>query len=476
MAFCTATIMALKVHDTAEGELVEFQPIHGNRVHMYVCGPTVYDFCHIGHARSYVSFDTIRRYLEFKGYTVIYLQNFTDIDDKILKRAKETGQEPRKVSQLYIDAYFEDMDRLGVRRANFHPRVTDHIPEIIGTVKDLVAKKNAYVADGDVYFCVTTMKDVVGRLSHQKLEDMLIGARVEPDEKKCDPIDFALWKKSKPGEPGWDSPWGKGRPGWHIECSTMSTMYLGNTLDIHGGGMDLIFPHHESEIMQSEAHTGEPFAKYWLHNGFININKEKMSKSLGNFFTIREVLARYEPEVVRLFLVSTHYRSQIDFADSLLEEAKTAHARLRNAFDLLVQAQDSGDAAVGEETKKATEASRARFIAGMDEDFDTREAVASLFDLASFSNALLHKGGMSRGDREALMGTFRELGGVLGLLQDKARDVDVVGGLIALLQEVRSECRARKDYATSDKIRDRLKQIGVLIEDGAQGFRWKIQK
>jgi cysteinyl-tRNA synthetase len=423
-----------------------------------------------------VAFDTIRRYLEYKGFAVIYLQNFTDIDDKILKRARETGQDPRQVSQHFIDAYFEDMDRLGVRRANFHPRVTDHIPEIIETVKDLVAKKNAYVAEGDVYFCVTTMKEVVGRLSHQKLEDMLIGARVEPDEKKCDPIDFALWKKSKPGEPGWDSPWGKGRPGWHIECSTMSTMYLGNTLDIHGGGMDLIFPHHESEIMQSEAHTGEPFAKYWLHNGFININKEKMSKSLGNFFTIREVLARYEPEVVRLFLVSTHYRSQIDFADSLLEEAKTAHARLRNAYEALRQAQGADSAAASDETGKAVDASRARFIAGMDEDFNTREAVASLFDLASYSNALLHKGGMTQGDREALLLAFRELGGVLGLLQDRSQDADIVGGLVKLLYEVRQESRARKDYSTSDKIRDRLKSLGVVIEDSAQGLRWKIQK
>jgi cysteinyl-tRNA synthetase len=253
-------------------------------------------------------------------------------------------------------------------------------------------------------------------------------------------------------------------------------MYLGSTLDIHGGGMDLIFPHHESEIMQSEAHTGEPFAKYWLHNGFININKEKMSKSLGNFFTIREVLARYEPEVVRLFLVSTHYRSQIDFADSLLEEAKTAHARLRNAFDLLSQAQDNGDASIGEETKKAIESSRARFIAGMDEDFNTREAVASLFDLANFSNASLHKGGMSRGEKEAMLSAFRELGGVLGLLQERAQDVGVVGGLVDLLQEVRAEARAKKDYATSDKIRDRLRQIGVVIEDSAGGYRWKVQK
>jgi len=468
--------MVLKVHNTASGELEEFRPIHGNRVHMYVCGPTVYDFCHIGHARSYVAFDTIRRYLEYKGYAVIYLQNFTDVDDKILKRASETGQDPRKVSQFFIDAYFEDMDRLGVRRANFHPRVTDHIPEIIRVVQDLVEKKNAYVADGDVYFCVTSMKDVVGRLSHQNLEDMLVGARVEPDEKKCDPIDFALWKKSKPGEPGWDSPWGQGRPGWHIECSTMSTMYLGSTLDIHGGGMDLIFPHHESEIMQSEAHTGEPFAKYWLHNGFININKEKMSKSLGNFFTVREVLTRYEPEVVRLFLVSTHYRSQIDFADSLLEEAKTAHARLRNAHESLGQAQVSDSPAVGAETDRAVEASRTRFIAGMDEDFNAREAVASLFDLASFSNALLHKVGMTRGEKEALLSAFRELGGVLGLLQERTQDADIVGGLVKLLDEVRQESRARKDYATSDKIRDRLKQLGVVVEDSAQGLRWKLQK
>jgi len=469
--------MVLKVRNTASGELEEFLPLHGNRVHMYVCGPTVYDFCHIGHARSYVAFDTIRRYLEYKGYSVIYLQNFTDIDDKILKRAQEKGEDPRKISKFFIDAYFEDMDKLGVRRANFHPRVTDHIPEIIAVVADLVDKKNAYVADGDVYFCVTSMKDVVGRLSHQKLEDMLVGARVEPDEKKCDPIDFALWKRSKPGEPGWDSPWGKGRPGWHIECSTMSTLYLGDTLDIHGGGMDLIFPHHESEIMQSEAHTGRQFARYWLHNGFININKEKMSKSLGNFFTIRDVLARFEPEVIRLFLVSTHYRSQIEFADSLLEEAKTALAKLRNALESLRQVPVTESNAVGEDIRGASEASRKRFETGMDDDFNTREAVAALFDLANFSNGLLHeKDAIPRGDRDALVGAFVELGGVLGLFEKKGEEPDVVGGLVGLLQEVRQEARAKKDFATSDKIRDRLKQMGVIIEDSGQGFRWRIQK
>jgi cysteinyl-tRNA synthetase len=469
--------MVLTVHDTASGRLVEFSSLHDHRVHMYVCGPTVYDYCHIGHARSYVAFDTIRRYLEYKGYTVILLQNFTDIDDKILKRAQERGEEPRAVSEFFIRAYFEDMDRLGVRRANFHPRVTEHIAEIIAVVSDLIGKKNAYVADGDVYFCVTSMKDVVGRLSHQKLEDMLVGARVEPDEKKCDPIDFALWKKSKPGEPGWDSPWGKGRPGWHIECSTMSTLYLGETLDIHGGGMDLIFPHHESEIMQSEAHTGKPFVRYWLHNGFINVNKEKMSKSLGNFFTIREVLAKFEPEVVRLFLVSTHYRSQIDFADSLLEEAKTAMAKLRNAHDMLRQAPATDSSDVGREVRMAVEASRGRFIKGMDEDFNTREAVAALFDLANFSNGMLHNSPtIPKGEKDALLAAFRELGGVLGLLEDRQQDVEVVGGLVQLLQEVRQEARARKDFATSDKIRDRLKQMGVVIEDSAQGFRWKLQK
>jgi cysteinyl-tRNA synthetase len=469
--------MVLKVRNTASGELEEFKPLHGNRVHMYVCGPTVYDFCHIGHARSYVAFDTIRRYLEYKGYSVFYLQNFTDIDDKILKRAQEKGEDPREVSRFFIDAYFEDMDRLGVRRANFHPRVTDHIPEIIAVVQDLVEKKNAYVADGDVYFCVTSMRDVVGRLSHQKLEDMLVGARVEPDEKKCDPIDFALWKKSKPGEPGWDSPWGNGRPGWHIECSTMSTLYLGDTLDIHGGGMDLIFPHHESEIMQSEAHTGRQFVRYWLHNGFININREKMSKSLGNFFTIREVLARFEPEVVRLFLVSTHYRSQIEFADSLLEEARTALAKLRNALQSLRQAPVTDSSGVGEEVRGAAEAARSRFETGMDDDFNTREAVAALFDLANFSNGLLHeKNAIPRGERDALVGAFVELGGVLGLFEKDGQEPDVVGALVGLLQEVRQEARAKKDFATSDNIRDRLKQMGIIIEDSGQGFRWRIQK
>jgi cysteinyl-tRNA synthetase len=469
--------MVLKVRNTASGELEEFKTLHGNRVHMYVCGPTVYDFCHIGHARSYVAFDTIRRYLEYKGYSVIYLQNFTDIDDKILKRAVEKGQDPRNVSKFFIDAYFEDMDRLGVRRANFHPRVTDHIPEIIEVVQDLVDKKNAYVADGDVYFCVTSMKDVVGRLSHQKLEDMLVGARVEPDEKKCDPIDFALWKKSKPGEPGWESPWGKGRPGWHIECSTMSTLYLGDTLDIHGGGMDLIFPHHESEIMQSEAHTGRQFARFWLHNGFININREKMSKSLGNFFTIREVLAKFEPEVVRLFLVSTHYRSQIEFADVLLEEAKTALAKLRNAQELLRQVPVEESGAVGEVVKSAVGAAMSRFMTGMDDDFNTREAVAAIFDLSNFSNSFLHnRNAVPRGERDALLNSIEELGGVLGLFERKGQEHDVVEGLIGLFQEVRQEARAKKDFATSDKIRDRLKQMGVVIEDSAQGFRWKIQK
>jgi len=466
--------MALMLYNTASSKLEEFKPIHGNRVHMYVCGPTVYDLCHIGHARSYVSFDTIRRYLEYKGYTVIYVQNFTDIDDKILARAKVTGQDPRLVSEGFVQTYFLDMDRLGVRRANFHPKVTEHIPEIIETVKDLVEKKNAYVADGDVYFCVTSKKELVGYLSHQRMEDMLVGARVEPDEKKCDPMDFALWKKSKPGEPGYESPWGKGRPGWHIECSTMSTMYLGETLDIHGGGMDLMFPHHESEIMQSEAHTGKKFCNFWLHNGFINVNKEKMSKSLGNFFTIRDVLGKYEPEVLRYFLVSTHYRSQIEFADSLLDDAKAALARLRNTVQTLEHCNVNESHLLEEPVRKAIDGARQRFIKGMDDDFNTREAVAALHDLANAANQFLAGTGVTAADRPALLSAFHEIGDVLGLLGTKGADTEVVDGLIRLLANIRQEARTKKDYQTSDKIRDRLKEAGIILEDSVGGFKWRF--
>ena len=466
--------MVLRVHNTASGRLEEFVPLHGKRVHMYVCGPTVYDYCHIGHARSYVAFDTIRRYLEYRGYTVLYIQNFTDLDDKILQRARERGVDPAELSGLFIKAYFEDMDRLNVRRANIHPRVTEHIPEILEVVQDLVEKGFAYAVDGDVYFSVEKKLDTFGTLSHQRIDDMLVGARVEPDERKRHPMDFALWKSSKPGEPGWESPWGLGRPGWHIECSTMSTLYLGPTLDIHGGGMDLVFPHHESEAMQSEAHTGKPFCRYWLHNGFISVNKEKMSKSLGNFFTIREILERYDPETLRFFLVSTHYRSQIDFADSLLEEARAAMERLRGALGALRQARVSGGGGVSPEVGRAIERARERFVKGMDEDFNTREAVAALFELASFSNQLLQRGSPGAGDREALLGAFRELGGVLGILEERGGDQSLVEPLVRLLQEIRQEARARRDYATSDRIRERLREIGILVEDGAGGFRWRV--
>ncbi|MGQ9583330.1 MAG: cysteine--tRNA ligase [Thermoplasmatota archaeon] len=468
--------MVLRLHNTASGELEEFVPLHGKRVHMYVCGPTVYDYCHIGHARSYVAFDTIRRYLEYRGYTVIYIQNFTDLDDKILQRARERGVEPSEVSEFFIRAYFEDMDRLGVRRANIHPRVTDHIPEILDVVRDLVDRGYAYVVEGDVYFSVERKRDSFGKLSHQKMEEMLVGARVEVDEKKRDPMDFALWKRAKPGEPGWESPWGMGRPGWHIECSTMSTYYLGDTLDIHGGGMDLIFPHHESETMQSEAHTGRPFCRYWLHNGFINVNKEKMSKSLGNFFTIREVLERFDPETVRFFLVSTHYRSQIEFADTLLEEARAAMARLRHSLEALRQARVEPSDEVGGEVRGAVEGALERFRRGMDEDFNTREAVAALFELAGFSNARLERGGMNEGERAALISAFKSIGGVLGILEEGAGGTELLEPLVNLLQEIRQEARARRDYATSDRIRERLRELGIVVEDQGQGFRWRLAR
>ena len=446
---------------------------------MYVCGMTIYDLCHVGHARFLIAFDVIFRWLRTSGYRVNYVRNITDIDDKIIKRALERGMPIRQLTAEMTAAMHEDTDALGIARPTFEPRATEHVPQMLEMISTLERKGLAYrSADGDVNFAVRKFPGY-GKLSGKSVDQLRAGERVAVQAGKDDPLDFVLWKAAKDSEPDdakWDSAFGKGRPGWHIECSAMCRASLGAHFDIHGGGMDLQFPHHENEIAQSEGATPGPFVNYWLHNGFLNVNDEKMSKSLGNFFTIREVLARYEPEVVRLFLVSTHYRSQIDFADSLLEEAKTAQARLRNAFDLIRQAPEGERAPLSDPVRQAVEATVLRFTAGMDEDFNTREASASLFDLAAFSNALVHKGRVSPADKEALLKAFRELGGILGLLQEKGEDVEVVGGLVELLQEMRQEARARKDYATSDKIRDRLKEIGVVIEDGGQGFRWRVQR
>lgn len=472
----------LMVHNTLTKQKEEFRPIHGKKVFMYVCGPTVYDYCHIGHARSYVAFDVIRRYMEHKGYTVIYVQNFTDVDDKIINRAKENGEDPLELSRRFTRAYFEDMDRLHVRRANIHPKVSDHIPEIIEMVSALIKKGHAYEVGGSVYFAVESAKDKVGKLSNQTLEDLVAGSRVEIDESKRNPLDFALWKAAKPGEISWDSPWGKGRPGWHIECSTMSMQYLGATLDIHGGGMDLVFPHHESEILQSECYSGKDFAKYWLHNGFITINKEKMSKSLGNFFTVREVLDKYRPEVLRFFLLYTHYRSPIDFSDKLLDEAKQGYGRLVNTLqnlrDLSAELKGAqGSGGVDPAVQTAVDGAKNKFYGAMDDDFNTREAIAAIFELSSAANDVLSKKtGAGQASVDAIISAYDDFGSILGLFHEHKKGqggADKSNALIKLLLSVREDLRKKKDFASADAIRDKLKETGFLVEDA--GAKTKIR-
>ena len=471
--------MTLVVYNTLGREKQEFKPADGNNVRMYVCGPTVYDYCHIGHARSYVAFDVIRRWIERKGFNVIYAQNFTDIDDKIIKRANEKGEDPVKLAKTFIDAYVEDMSALGVREADVHPRVSAHIPDIIETVKGLIEKGFAYEAGGDVYFSVEAFDDY-GKLSNISIDEM----RNEPSDLKRHSRDFALWKAAKPGEPKWKSPWSEGRPGWHIECSVMSSKYLGSTFDIHGGGADLVFPHHENEIAQAEAASGKaPFAQYWLHNGFITIDKEKMSKSLDNFFTIREVLEKFEPEAVRFFLLLTQYRSPIDFSDKGIEEASRGLERLRNTVRTLQamirDASDDGVLSPAEEGMlTAVVKAEADFARAMDSDFNTAGAVAALFELASSTNTFLKKNPKAnRLVLKRLMGSFLDLGDVLNIFwefkEGASSDDEITDGLVKLLIELREEARSVKDWDLADAIRDRLLKMGIVLEDNASGTVWK---
>jgi len=479
----------LVVYNTLTRRKEPFKPLNKGEVRMYVCGPTVYDSCHLGHARSVVAFDVIRRYLEYKGYRVRYIQNFTDIDDKMIKRANEEGVTVAELAARYIREYFEDFDQLGVKRATVHPRATEHIQDMIKAIQGLVEKGYAYVSNGSVYFRVSKFKGY-GKLSRRSWEDIREAAEeAEPGEKE-NPEDFALWKKMKPGEPFWESPWGPGRPGWHIECSVMSMKYLGETLDIHGGGLDLVFPHHENEIAQAEALTGKPFVHYWLHNGFLTVNREKMSKSLGNFFTIKEVTARYDPEVVRLFLVSSHYRSPIDFSDAQLEEAKARLKRIHNAIDLLMRRLEEARRAEAQTPRRPGPADKELLSAlsslnedfekAMDDDFNTPQALASLYTFLSRMNTVL------TGPDPVTAGTLQEVyevldsyGEVLGLYRQRiaartpAESRDVVEKLIELLIEVRAEARARKDWATADRIRAKLRELGIVLEDGASGTTWK---
>ena len=397
--------MPLRFYNTLTSAVEDFRPIQDMVVRMYVCGPTVYDYSHMGHARSYIVFDVIRRFLKYRGYNVIYVQNFTDVDDKILRKAAEMGVTPLEVSRRYIAAYFEDFDRLNVMRADYYPRVSENMDSIIDMITGLVENGHAYASDGSVYFSIDSMKSDVGVLSHQSYDALKVGARIELDERKRNPMDFVLWKASKPGECiYWESPWGKGRPGWHVECSAMSIKLLGDQIDIHGGGMDLIFPHHESEVLQSEAYTGKrPFAKYWIHNGFLLINKEKMSKSLGNFFLIRDVLKKYPPDVVRFFVLNTNYQSPLDYSDAALEEAEKSYSRLQNAVSEVQSrlGQPPGEAS-GQDIARLVDESRAKFDAAMDDNFSTREAIAAAFDFTREVNRLL-TGSLSHEELKQIM-------------------------------------------------------------------------
>ncbi len=474
---------ALKVYNTMSGKKEDFVPLKPGKVGIYVCGPTTYNFIHLGNGRPIVVFDMIRRYLEYIGYEVTYIQNFTDVDDKIINRAKEENSPPLQLAAKYIEEYFKDADALNVKRATVHPKVSEHMEEIIAFVKGLEEKGFAYEVEGDVYFAVERFPEY-GKLSKRTLEDLKAGARIDVDERKRHPADFALWKKAKEGEPYWDSPWGKGRPGWHIECSTMSSKYLGETFDIHGGGFDLIFPHHENEIAQSEALYGAQMARYWMHNGFITINKEKMSKSLGNFFLLRDILKKYDPQVVRFYLLSTHYRSPLDFDDQKLEAAGKGLERLQTAYRLMEEAISrdiTGQDTANDKTdriKEETKVLHRRFLDAMNDDFNTALAIAVLFDCARAINSIVAEGINFDSEIEALkeLGKiYVELTKVLGIELNKTNSGDsaLVESLLALIIEIRQDARTKKDFKTADMIRDRLKEQGILLEDTPQGVRWR---
>ena len=475
----------LSIYNTLTGKKEPFHPLQPKIVRMYVCGVTVYDYSHIGHARSALVFDVIRRYLESTGYQVEFVKNFTDVDDKIIKRANEQGVSCETLTAKYIQAYYEDMERLGIRQASIEPKATEHMTDIVRLTETLVKKGLAYQVDGDVYFEVAKFSGY-GHLSKRKLEDLQAGARVDVDERKQSPMDFALWKRSKPGEPSWESPWGPGRPGWHIECSAMSMRYLGETFDIHGGGMDLIFPHHENEIAQSSGATGKAFARYWIHNGFVQINQEKMSKSLGNFFTIREIFEKSKwsqdvtGEVLRYFLLSTHYHSPLDFSDQVLQEARQALEGFYGLFNRLREPETN--TAGDKDLSSFVDRARESFRKAMDDDFNTSAAIAELQRLKSDLNKLLSQG-LSTDARRIAREEFRSFGNNLGLFQlDKwhytlkadSASYNISGGDIDLKIAERNEARKQKDFKKADEIRQFLASHGIVIEDKLDGTsRWK---
>jgi len=467
----------MKIYNTLTRQREELIPLEAGKIGMYVCGPTVYNLIHLGNARPLVVFDTVRRYLEYKGFAVNYVQNFTDIDDKIIKAANEEGVEASVISERYIAEFFKDAEGLNICRATHHPKVTEEMDGILAMIQTLIDANAAYEVDGTVYFDASSVSDY-GKLSKKNIDDLEAGARVEYDTRKRHTTDFVLWKPAKPGEPKWPSPWGEGRPGWHIECSVMAKKYLGDTIDIHAGGEDLVFPHHENEIVQSEAANGKPFAKYWLHNGMINIDHQKMSKSKGNFFMLREIAEQFNYDVVRFYILSVHYRSPINFSGELIQAAQNGFDRIRNCARTLAEKLESvkADALPESETAallQAAEAFRTQFEAAMEDDFNTANAVTALFELVKFAN--IHTA--EETSKAFLLGVQEllvKLCAVLGLrLSNEEAGVDEAA-VLALLER-RAAARAAKDWAESDKIRDALCEMGVTVKDTPEGVKWFVK-
>ena len=460
----------MRIFNTMTRQKEEFIPNNPDEVKIYACGPTVYNYIHIGNARPLCVFDVLRRYLEYRGYNVKFVQNFTDVDDKIIKRANEEGITFEEVSKKYIEEFWTDANGKKFKKASVHPKATENIDEIINIIKTLEEKGYAYAVDGDVYFRTLKFKEY-GKLSHQPIEDLQSGARIAIGEKKENPLDFALWKAAKEGEPYWDSPWGKGRPGWHIECSAMNKRFLGDTIDIHCGGQDLIFPHHENEIAQSECANDCTFAKYWMHNGYINVDNVKMSKSLGNFKTVREIANVYGYEVIRYFLISSHYRSPINYSLEIIEQCKSALERLytcRESLDFaLKNAKDIPD---DEELIKKLNSHREQFITAMDDDLNTADGVAAVFELVKDINTSILDKEVSKNVCQTAAAVFDELCDVLGILYNRKNN-DVDSDIEALIEE-RQQARANKDWATADRIRDELKAKGIILKDTPQGVTW----
>ena len=468
----------MKIYNTLTRKKEEFVPIDKNEVKMYSCGPTVYDYFHIGNARPFIIFDTMRRYLEYRGYKVKFVQNFTDIDDKMINRANREGITVKELGERFIAEYFKDAGELDIHPATIHPKATENIDAIIEIIKKLEENGYAYNVDGNVYFSTKKFREY-GKLSKQPLEDLEAGARIDVNETKRDSMDFALWKAKKEGEPAWESPWGLGRPGWHIECSAMANKYLGETIDIHSGGQDLIFPHHENEVAQSECANGKPFANYWMHNGYININNQKMSKSLGNFFTVRDILEKYDAEIVRFFMLSAHYRNPVNFSDILMEQSKSAVERVYTCIDNLHFLLDNSEEREFNETEKKyseeLDKCKQKFIDAMDDDLNTADAIASIFDIVYASNTYL-----STEEKNAqavinkALDIISELGNILGLFT-KSKSNSLDAEIEAMIEE-RNKARAEKNWAKADEIRDKLKEMHIVLKDTPMGVKWSYEE